>query len=266
MKLNVLFIGNSHTYLHYMPQMLAHLVKASGRGIEPEFDQSVGEGVSLAWHWNHEPTRDKMHRKRWDYVVLQDRSGGPLEELESFRKHARLLDAEIKGQGAKTIFYLTWAHRDRPDNQALLTDAYRGLARELDAVLAPVGLAWAAVRNVSSEPVLHHPDGRHANPAGAYLTACVFYAVLLKTSPEGLPAGFFIEGKTRPDQDEAQGLMLQKVAWETVLNSEIKGAHSSKLKGGSSKLKGGSSKGKGGSSKGKGRSSKLTAHSLQIGP
>jgi hypothetical protein len=227
MKLNVLFIGNSHTYLHYMPQMVAHLVKASGRGIEPEFDQSVGEGVSLAWHWNHEPTRDKMHRKRWDYVVLQDRSGGPLEELESFRKHARLLDAEIKGQGAKTIFYLTWAHRDRPDNQALLTDAYRGLARELDAVLAPVGLAWAAVRNVSSEPVLHHPDGRHANPAGAYLTACVFYAVLLKTSPEGLPASFFIEGKTRPDQDEAQGLMLQKVAWETVLNSEIKGAHSS---------------------------------------
>jgi hypothetical protein len=61
--------------------------------------------------------------------------------------------------------------------------------------------------------------------------------VLLKASPEGLPAGFFIEGKRRPDQDEAQGLMLQKAAWETVLNSEIKGAHSSQLKAEGSKLK-----------------------------
>jgi len=220
MKLRVLFIGNSHTYLHYMPQMLSHLVAASGRGIEPAFDQSVGEGVSLAWHWNHAPTRDKLHGQRWDYVVLQDRSGGPLEELESFRKHGRLLDAEIKGQGAKTIFYLTWARRGRPANQALLTDAYRGLARELDAVLAPVGSAWLRAQKMSAELVLHHPDGRHANPAGAYLTACVFYAVLLKASPEGLPAGFFIEGKRRPDQDEAQGLMLQRAAWETVSSSD----------------------------------------------
>jgi len=226
MKLSVLFIGNSHTYLHYMPQMLANLVRASGRGVEPEFDQSVGEGVSLAWHWNNELTRDKMHRQRWDYVVLQDRSGGPLEEMESFKSHARLLDAAIKRQGARTIFYLTWAHRDRPENQTLLTDAYCGMAGELDALLAPVGLAWAAARNQSSELVLHHPDGRHASPVGAYLTACVFYAVLFKISPEGLPAGFFIEGKTRPDQDEAQGLLLQKVAWETVLNSEIKRAQS----------------------------------------
>lgn len=220
MKLSVLFIGNSHTYLHYMPQMLVQLVKAADCGFDLAVDQSIGEGVSLEWHWNNEPTRQKMRSRKWNYIVLQDRSGGPLEELESFRKHARLLDAEVKGQGAKTIFYLTWSQRDRPDSQALLTDAYRGLARELDAVLAPVGSAWLRAQNMSAGLVLHHPDGRHANPAGAYLTACVFYAVLLKTSPEGLPTGFFIESKIRPDQDEAQGLMLQKAAWETVLKAK----------------------------------------------
>jgi len=245
MKLHVLFIGNSHTYLHYMPQMLVQLVKAEDRGFDLEVDQSIGEGVSLAWHWRNERTRDKMRHRQWDYVVLQDRSGGPLEELESFRKHARLLDAAIRRQGAKTIFYLTWARRDRPENQALLSDAYCGMADELDAVLAPVGLAWTGARNQASELVLHHPDGRHANPAGAYLTACVFYAVVFKASPAGLPANFFIEGKTRPDQDTAQAALLQRVAWETVLSSEvgmrkgdIKGANSSKMKAQSLEVKG----------------------------
>jgi hypothetical protein len=101
-----------------------------------------------------------------------------------------------------------------------------------------VGLAWAAARNQSPELVLHHPDGRHANPAGAYLTACVFYAVVFKTSPEGLPASFFIEGKTRPDQDEAQARLLQRVAWETVRKSEGGDKRSSQTKDESSKLDG----------------------------
>jgi hypothetical protein len=196
-----------------MPQMLVQLVKAEDCGFDLEVDQSIGEGVSLEWHWNNEPSRQKMRSRNWDYIVLQDRSGGPLEDLESFQKYARLLDAEIKKLGAATILYMTWASQNRPDTGIILADAYRRMASELGAFLAPVGLAWAQAQKMSTELVLHHKDGRHASPVGAYLTACVFYSVLTSTSPEGLPASFFIEGKIRPDQ--AQALLLQKVAWET---------------------------------------------------
>jgi hypothetical protein len=219
----ILFIGNSHTYLHYMPQMLAGLVAASGSEAKLEFDQCVGEGVGLQWHWNHLGTREKLGRQPWDYVVLQDRSGGPMEDLESFETHAGLLNAAVKRRGSETIFYLTWANRQRPETQDLLTDAYCGAAKKLDAALAPVGLAWQRALSACPELVLHHRDGRHANPAGAYLTACVFFAVLLRKSPEGLPAAFFIEGKMRPDQTESQALLLQRTAWETVLYTREKG-------------------------------------------
>lgn len=221
MKKRVLFIGNSHTYLHYMPQMLKQLVLAGDREIELGVDQSVGEGASLEWHWNNESTRSKMRSRSWDFISLQERSGGPLENLESFWEHARLLDAEIRKLGAKTIFYLTWAKRDRPADQVRLTDAYRRMALELDAILAPVGIAWEKAKNIDSDLNLHHKDGRHASPAGAYLTACVFYAVITGKSPEGLPESFLIKGKGRPHQDRDQALMLQKVAWETIRNSEV---------------------------------------------
>ena len=216
MTLEVLFIGNSHTYLNYMPQMLLALVSAEDRGFELDVDQCTGEGVSLEWHWNNPPSRNKIKDKHWNYVVLQDRSGGPLEEPDSFARHAGLLEAEIRKQDAKVIFYMTWANRLRPETQAVLADTYAKMAQELGAILAPVGLAWEAVLRVDPDFDLHHQDGRHANPIGSYLTACVFYSVLSNTSPEGLPGTFCFKGKMRVDLEKDKALLLQKVAWETV--------------------------------------------------
>jgi hypothetical protein len=217
--INVLFIGNSHTYLNRMPRMLVVLVDADGRGFKLHAEQSTGNGVSLKWHWNHPPTRQMIAGRRWDYVVLQDRSGGPLEALESFQRHARMLDEEIKKQSARTILYMTWANRNRPETQALLADAYANIARELDAILAPVGLAWQQVQRRIPGLDLYHPDGRHANPIGSYLAACVFYAVVFNTSPEGLPGAVVIEGKVRLDLDQDTARCMQKIAFDTVDHS-----------------------------------------------
>ena len=216
MKLDILFIGNSHTYLNFMPQMLEALAGSGSCGFELTAEQCTGEGAGLAWHWRNPQSREAIVNKKWDYVVLQDRSGGPLEEPDSFVHHARLLDADIQKQGARTIVYMTWANRQRPETQAALTEAYTNLGRELKAGIAPVGMAWEAVRRVAPDFDLYHSDGRHANPAGSYLAACVFYAVLFNTNPEGLPGEFFHKGKKRLELAGDQALLLQKVAWETV--------------------------------------------------
>ena len=221
MTTNVLFIGNSHTYLNYMPQMLLALVNTEDCDFELMVDQCTGEGAGLDWHWNNQPSREAISGKRWDFVVLQDRSGGPLEEPDSFARHARLLDAEIRQQDVRTIFYMTWAKRARPETLAVLAEKYAKIAQELGAVLAPVGLAWEALHRIEPELDLYHPDGRHANPMGSYLTACVFYGVLFNTSPEGLPGTFFHKGKKCLDLEKKEALLLQKVAWDTILNVEF---------------------------------------------
>ena len=218
--MNVLFIGNSHTYLHYMPQMLGELTQAADSSIQLNIDQITGEGAGLQWHWNNQPSREKIRSRRWDWVVLQDRSGGPLGELESFRIHARRLDEEIRRQGAKTVFYMTWANKSRRRSQKMITEAYAQIATELGAVLAPVGLAWEKIQALDVELNLHHIDDRHANPSGAYLTACVFYAVFFNASPEGLPATLQIEGKIRLDLAEDRAGFLQKIAYETVSDAK----------------------------------------------
>ena len=157
-----------------------------------------------------------IREKPWDYIVLQDRSGGPLEELDSFVRHAGLLDAEIRKQDAKTMLFLTWAKRSRPDTQAVLADAYEMTAHKLHAVLVPVGLAWETIHRIDPGIELYHQDGRHANPTGSYLAACVFYSVLFKASPEGLPGSFYFKVKMWVKLEKDRASLLQKTAWETV--------------------------------------------------
>jgi hypothetical protein len=214
--MKALFIGNSHVYMHFMPLMLEELVKAADLGVNLVADQCTGEGVSLEWHWKNQGTRDMLVSGNWDFVVLQDRVGGPLEERKSFETHARLLNQEIIAHGAQTVFYMTWALKSEPETQADLAQAYGHAAAELGAKLAPAGLAWESAHRSDLELDLFLPDGRHANPIGAYLTACVFYSVLFGSSPEGLPGRLFIKGKDRVSLDKDKARFLQKLAFEIV--------------------------------------------------
>jgi hypothetical protein len=122
-------------------------------------------------------------------------------------ENVRLFDAAIKAAGASTILYMTWARRNRPESQGAITDAYTGIGRELGATVAPVGRAWQAVLRRHERLVLHDRDLSHPTPAGSYLAACVFLAVLFKESPVGIVSEV-------PGLEEVDVARLQSAAWQ----------------------------------------------------
>jgi hypothetical protein len=97
-----------------------------------------------------------------------------------------------------------------------LNRGYFSIAKELDAEVAPVGMAWKRALAADPKPVLHRDDRSHPNPAGSYLAGCVFYATLLGKSPVGLPAELKLGSKTLVKLDEKLAARLQEVAWQTV--------------------------------------------------
>jgi hypothetical protein len=170
---------------------------------------------------------------------------------------ARTLHEAISRQGAKCVFYLTWAREDIPQMQegaepetspdyakamfaqigvtitkpgeftamcrrnhdglaGGLNGAYFGIAGELNAAVAPVGIAWQKARAANPELQLYQNDKSHPTPAGSYLAACVFYATLFDKSPVGLPGelrdGFTVLIRLAP----ADARTLQEIAWQTV--------------------------------------------------
>jgi hypothetical protein len=208
--LRVLFIGNSYTHYNSLPQVLSVMAASARPALRLETAQYARDSYTLERHWEGGQALRAIHDARWDIVVLQGHSLQSIRNPQQLFTYARKLNGEIKKSGAHTVFFMTWAHRDKPQMLAGVVQAYSTIAAELDAAMAPVGLAWQRALQERPSLALHTSDHSHPLPTGTYLTACVFYATLTGRSPLGLSTG----GLTQVTPEEAH--FLQRIAWETV--------------------------------------------------
>jgi hypothetical protein len=218
--LRILFVGNSFTFANDLPGTFARLALAGGH--EVTAGQLASGGQTLAGHLGDPATAARLDAERWDYVVLQEQSEIPASDASrdyTMYPSARALAAEIRHTGGTPLFFMTWAYRDgdaavgRPDYETMqraIDDAYLGIARELEAPVAPVGYVWFLVHRQHPEMGLWQDDGSHPSVAGTYLAACIFYATVFRRSPEG---SVFLDGL--PADTAA---LIQKAAASYVLD------------------------------------------------
>ncbi len=168
-------------------------------------------------------TLDKIGQQDWDFVVLQEQSDIPAiaeQRNEHMYPAVRLLERKIGESGANTVLFMTWGqrndlagveHKEYADVQAQLQSGYMEIVNELDAMVAPVGIAWQG--GIAQDPQLGlwQMDGLHPTREGTYLSACVFYAVIFRQSPEGLTYRAGLSGEI--------ARFLQAIATETVLEN-----------------------------------------------
>ena len=184
--MRVLFIGNSFTARNDVPGLVAAMAAERGHRLEHQLI-SAG-GASLRAHWNKGEARQAILAAPWDTVVLQEQSTLPVKNANRMHENVRLFDELIRGAGARTALYLTWARKHAPESQAAITSAYRSIGSELGALVVPVGEAWERLlaNRQAGVPELYDKDGSHPSVAGSYLAACVFYATLFGESPVGI--------------------------------------------------------------------------------
>ena len=152
----VLFIGNSYTYVNDLPTTFMNLARAGGH--KTEVGMSAQGGWMLADHVKSSDTIAKINSEKWNFVVLQEQSEVP--SIQSSRTQemypaAHVLVDDVRQVGAVPIFLITWAYRDGlPANgmpnyasmQAQINNGYLITAQALTSPVAPVGVAWQAVR------------------------------------------------------------------------------------------------------------------------
>jgi hypothetical protein len=204
-----LFIGNSFTARNNVPALIAAMAESRGHRFTHKL-LSIG-GASLRTHFNKgDALREIASGKEggYDIVVLQEQSTLPVKNATRMHENVRDFAAPIKEAGAKMVLYLTWARRHSPQHQQLITDAYTTIGQEVGATVIPAGLAWQRILADHPDITLHDKDQSHPTPAGSYLAACVFYAILFNESPEGAPAPKSL--------DPQQAVMFQRAAWATA--------------------------------------------------
>ncbi len=232
----ILFIGNSYTYYNSLPELVKGMAKEKfpDRIIETQL-VSQG-GMTLKRHWQEEKALQTIRSGKWDYVILQEQSKLGMAvmidndiffgQTDLFFDYARKFNQEIKKSDAKTVFFMTWSVRERPEEQEILTYAYSSIAKELDAILVPVGLAWSQLRT-NNQFNFYAVDGSHPSPMGSYLAASTLFSTLFEVSPIGLSG--YISGKDLsssgvPSLDSqvltelknADAQAIQKVSWSVL--------------------------------------------------
>ena len=217
----ILFFGNSFTFMADVPGLVRDIATAKGRSVSVK---SVTEaGANWTNHLAQPVTEAALTERQWDWVVLQDRSNqykNPWEHLQNAEKFYRRIRAH--SPNAKILLYQTWAYgatsadyKKDDSTPEQMTEGIRKLyadsAKKIEALdegrqvwVAPVGEAFALCVKTHPELNLYEKDRKHANRRGSYLAALVIYATLFDDSPSG--------ATTKVTPEEAA--LLQKIAAE----------------------------------------------------
>ncbi len=209
--LRVLFIGNSFTFQGPIPEIFQAIAVDAGKA-KPEVRLEAVGGKSLGFHSNRKETLQAIDEGNWDFVVLQEYSTNPTDNIgspEEFKSNAVKLYDRIKTSSpeAKVVMYETWARhekhdiykksfKDRTEMQSQLIKHYRDCAAKYipthckstdkaDVLLAPAGEAWQA-NYLDRNIMLHADELYHAGDAGKYLNGLVIYATIYKSKVSGL--------------------------------------------------------------------------------
>jgi hypothetical protein len=202
----VLFIGNSYTFYHDMPETVGAL--ATDAGCNLSVSSTSEGGIGLAEHTTRSATSDAIKTQLWTNVILQDQSQRPGLRPSDVRDqgapHAITLVDSIKAQSpfSEITYYVTWGRRDGDGANCdyydlvctfdghtnALAEGY-GIYREATGgTLAPVGFAFQLVVHDDDAPfdsdLLWDADGSHPTPRGTYLAAAVFFYHLVGSGAE----------------------------------------------------------------------------------
>ena len=180
--MKVLFIGNSHTYVHYVPARVAYFCAQQGKPIEAVM--LTHPGMGLDWHLKQEMTYYNLTCGDYDAVVFQH-VAHPFPGKEALLEAGTAI-AAVTPEKTEKYLYMTWSEKKNPEGQAVMTESYEELAEKIGAKICPVGPNWWAAQKLHPEEEFYYTDGEHSSVLGASFSAAVIGRTLLgmEVSPE----------------------------------------------------------------------------------
>ena len=207
--INLLFMGNSHTAYHFVPDQVATMVRAARPGRTVAVTLAPGS-MFLDEHAVNPGTTELLDRRRWSFVVLQAQRYSTSGLFSYPIDGAVELARKARASGAVPVMFPEWPRRSVNETQRIF-DLHVSIAQREPACVAPVPQAWDLSLARHPTLFLHDEDGNHSNPRGAFLAALVIATTITGVPPDTLPT-LPIDGV-----DAEQQAQLRRIAAETVL-------------------------------------------------
>ena len=206
---NLLFMGNSHSSSHNLPELVAKLLKAGVPGA------SVNTTLASGYHFlderlKHQASTKLFNEGNWSHVILQAQKYSTTGRYFYPTDAAEEWIRRTKAKNAQAVMFPEWPRRGNKEEGQRIHQLHQSIAKAEPACVAPIGLAWENAMQRNPRLKLHASDGNHAAYDGAFLTALVLYGTISQQDPAALPV---ISGlKLNPDTQA----FLKQIAAETL--------------------------------------------------
>lgn len=194
MKKSVLFVGNSYTYYHDMPERI-FAPMAAAAGHDMEVHAVTHGGYKLAWYADPENEEGKRLRavvdgRHFDCIILQDHSLSTIEDPSGFFGGIRSLKELLEPHTDRFVLYATWGRKPgcvtldelgmtNPEMTRHVAEAYDEAGQRFSMTVAHVGKAFAAYSAAHPEAELYFEDLHHSSVLGSTVAAETILAAVV---------------------------------------------------------------------------------------
>ena len=195
MKKKILFICNSYTYYHDMPERIfAPLAKE--KGFDFEVQSVTHGGYKLEWFADPENEEGKRLRsvvegRHFDCIVLQDHSLSTIQDPGGFFGGIRSLKALLEDKTDQFVLYGTWARKPgcetleqigmtNPEMTRHIAEHYDEAGHRFGMRVAHVGKAFASYTAEHPEAELYFTDLHHSSELGSAIAAAVLLEAITR--------------------------------------------------------------------------------------
>ena len=199
-KVKVLSLNNSLIHYNDQAAMFNDIAVAMGRNAQ--WTKHTMLGKPLSTHWDEgdglggdgTPSAKMLIRtEAWSHIILQEQSGLPRTNVESFRSNVKKWVSYIReycpNPNAIIIVPLNWAYSgdwaNFTDFNKMFVDNYLSVARETGVTICPVGVAYQQAFDEKGAEGLApwFQDDRHPTDMSTYMAACMEYGLIFGEDP-----------------------------------------------------------------------------------
>jgi hypothetical protein len=169
-RLRVLFVGNSYTYTHDLPQVVASV--AATRGVEIVAGMLAEPNFAIEDHLAQDRYADLLDQG-WDWVVLQQGPSSLPESRANLRLYSGRAADMARARGIRVALMSAWPALDNATTWANAELSYRLAAEANGVCVLPVASAWRLARAQQPAIELYQRDRLHPEREGTLLAAFV---------------------------------------------------------------------------------------------
>ncbi len=174
---NILFIGNSLTYINNLPKLVKENAKL--QGIEIDAKMIAFPNYAIIDHWNDGEVQKLITSKKYDFVIIQQGPSSQNNGRKMLIEYGEKYSALCKLNDTKLCYFMVWPSLNNYHTFDDVIKNYKDAASINNSILLPVGEVWKAYFDRTNDFQYYSSDGFHPSLKGSLITAKVIVESLL---------------------------------------------------------------------------------------